>query len=794
MKTHVTLFSNVKSSHGVPAEGSWEELISGPIAPMSEPPAFELWTPASLKDDRRLAENVHEVFALVLDFDGKHHDPEWIAQQNKQRKENNPNAKTLAVQPGSAVTIEEALKRWGTLKGWWHFTRSHKDAHHSFRIVIPLVTPVSAADHGLLCELAHQRETGLCPDSTMDKVTKDPARLWFLPEHDGQWNETEGEHLTEDIWNSWDVQEEEEQFEPPPANVFDPLAGPDGDNESRIAAYLASMPPSIEGEGGSTNCFNAARKIRDIGVEDPERIAELLAVHFNPRCEPPWSAAELLHKAKEAIKSKVRNPVQEPTPPSPPPAVNGYQPRPATEVFGPLLTDKEGKTLNKYINYNHLIHNSFGSSIRYDEFTDKIRVVSSLPWGDPAPRDLTDVDGIMMCGWLESIHRLGASPDKAYTAMLAVAHMNKFDSYREHIESMPAWDNVPRLDTWLSTYMGATATPYTAAVGRAFLIAMMARALTRGGVEVHNVLVLEGDQGIGKSRSARIIAGSNDWFSSAIPDLQSKDAAISIQGKAIVELAELAAMKRSNNESAKEFLARSTDKFRPPYGRGEVTKDRRCVFIATTNHSNYLTDETGNRRYWPVRCSSKADSDLLTRERNQLIAEAKVAFEQGEKWYGPHLDKVAFGEQRSRTEADPWDDELDRYIVDGIRRFTCPRSKGDFISTDELLAKFGVDMDKRTTSSSQRIARMMRSRGWSDYRTQVQVNSKKIKARGYTITCSQEEKMAVIAASEKAQEAMSGADYDASSNTEEYETETVTENKQVVDISRYGRTFNQPKD
>lgn len=778
MKTQVTLFSNVKSSNGVPSEGSWEGLISGALSPMSDPPAFELWTPASLKDDKRLAENVHEVFALVLDFDGK---------DKKFKKDGAP----------KPPTIEQALDRWGIFRGWWHYTKSHTTEFPSFRIVIPLVEPVSASDHATLLSLAYDRELRIDPDSSVDTKARDPARIWFLPASDQNWNEIEGEHLTEELWNLWDVDlsesEEDEPFEPPVANVFDPLGPADGENESRIAAYLATMPPSIQGEDGSTNCFNAARKIRDIGVEDPERIAELLETHFNPRCEPPWSRAELLHKAKEALKSKVKNPVREQAPPKPPEPANGYQPRSANDVFGVLLVDKDGRTLNKYNNYNHLIHHAFAASIRFDEFTNKIRVVKTLPWGDPAPRDLSDIDGIMMCGWLESVHRLNATPDKAYTAMVAVGHMNKFDSYREHIDGLPAWDGKPRMDTWLTDYLGAGTSQYMTTIGRAFLIAMMARALTRGGVEVHNVLVLEGSQGIGKSRTARIIAGNGDWFSSAIPDLQSKDAAISIQGKAIVELAELAAMKRSNNESAKEFLARSTDKFRPPYGRGEVTRDRRCVFIATTNHSNYLTDETGNRRYWPVRCSSKANIDLLAKERNQLIAEAKVAFEQGEKWYGPHIDEIAFSEQRSRTEADPWDDELDRYIVDGIRRFSCPRSKGDFISTDELLAKFGVDMDKRTAMSSQRIARMMRSRGWADYRTQVQVNSKRIKARGYTITTAQKNKMAKIVAEEKAaDEAMGGADYEDGSTTEDYESETVTENKQVVDISRYGRNLNQP--
>jgi predicted P-loop ATPase len=164
------------------------------------------------------------------------------------------------------------------------------------------------------------------------------------------------------------------------------------------------------------------------------------------------------------------------------------------------------------------------------------------------------------------------------------------------------WDEIPRIDQWLSTCLGADGNPeYLKAIGPRFLISAVARAL-RPGCKADQVLVLEGAQGIGKSTAVRVL--SEPWTTDSLPDLTSKEAAIQIQGVWIVELAELTSMSRSDVEHIKAFMSRNEDRYRPHWGRSSETRPRRCVFIATTNLQGYLRDETGNRRFWPVRCRS----------------------------------------------------------------------------------------------------------------------------------------------------------------------------------------------
>jgi predicted P-loop ATPase len=756
----VTLFHEVTSKTGIPSEGAWNKLLAGELAPTSPESLFNLWTPAELHNDARKGENVRFVHALVLDFDGK----------------------KCAKSGARAVRVDEALERW-PFNGYWHYTRSHTDAHPCFRLVMP-IEPVDAVGHSELYQLALARERDICADvgqgTTVDEHCSDPARLWYLPSDGYSWQLMTGEPLTPEIYESWAPPEEPQTDIDSPteapqsagrSQTFDPLAPDreevqDAADEMRIAAYLSSMPPSIAGSGGHLMLFNAARKVAQFGITNPEEIARILDQHFNGRCEPPWSLKELLHKGNQALKAREINPIpkltskkyaayvrangsgqthQDPqifqaqqTPNLP--AFKPFLPKSADAAFGPLILSDKGRIEARASNLTWLTHNKFGACIRFDEFVCKLRVVSALPWNDHIERDWSDFDDLSLMMWLERHCGARCNAMAANQAAQSVGYFNRFDSYTDHMAQIAPWDGVERLDTWLSVYLGAAATNYTRLVGRAFLISIIARAYEPG-VEVHTMLVLEGAQGIGKTQAAAVLAGRKDWVSSSIPDLQSKDAAMSLLGKVIVEIAELSAISRSSNEAAKEFVTRSWDKFRPPFGRNEVNYPRRCVFIATTNHTNYLTDETGNRRYWPVRCSSKANITLLAREREQLFAEAKVAYASGEKWYGRDIETDAFIEQRKRNETDPWDDEIDRLIHDNRRTYNCPERFADFVSTDEIMRAFGIDVSHREVRCAKRISRMMRARGWEPVRVERTVNGRRHMARGFGLTASSNEQV-----------------------------------------------------
>ena len=139
---------------------------------------------------------------------------------------------------------------------------------------------------------------------------------------------------------------------------------------------------------------------------------------------------------------------------------------------------------------------------------------------------------------------------------------------REYLSRL-TWDGKPRLDTWLTYYLGADEQPpeYLALVGSKWLIGAVSRVFEPG-CKFDSVLILEGSQGLGKSMALRSLAtfGGQDFFLDSVGDIRSKDTLMTMQGKLIVEIAELASFKKSINEEIKAFISQ-VHEYRPPYGR-----------------------------------------------------------------------------------------------------------------------------------------------------------------------------------------------------------------------------------
>lgn len=327
-------------------------------------------------------------------------------------------------------------------------------------------------------------------------------------------------------------------------------------------------------------------------------------------------------------------------------------------------TDK-GQIRSSLKNIDLLLSNLVGKDVfKRNDFSARINYGCNAPWGGKKEAALKEMDEILIKRWLSEEHGIEPQTALVWEAVQLIAHRNSFHPVRDLINSVE-WDGVPRIETALKTYLGAQMPePYLTAISTKFFCAMVAR-IFQPGVKFDHMLVLEGTQGIGKSSAAEILA-SPAWFLDALPNIHDKDAMLALQGIWVVEISELAVLKRAEAESYKAFFASKTDKFRVPYGKRWEDEPRQCVFVGTTNNGDYLTDKTGNRRFWPCKIQ-KCNFKALRRDRLQLLAEAKIFWREfGEKLW---LDEDKTKLQAERIQASRMVDDEETVMLDEMESF-----------------------------------------------------------------------------------------------------------------------------
>ena len=365
-----------------------------------------------------------------------------------------------------------------------------------------------------------------------------------------------------------------------------------------------------------------------------------------------------------------------------------------------IISAKNGEmkpTLHNAIFVLRRVNRDQGFSIRKNDMTGQDE------WRG-GPFNDADLGLIRVAIEQAGMHNVGA--DLTAGAVRAVAELNRYHPVKEWLEALHH-DGLPRLDTWLTRYLGADASPYTAAVGRAFLVAMVARIM-RPGCKHDHVLVLCGEQGTSKSTLCHILGG--EWFADNMPSIRdgAKEAGLYVRGHWLIEIGEMASSRKSEAEDLKAFLSRTIDEIRAPYARKADAVPRQCVFVGTTNDSEFLRDMTGGRRFWPVTCGL-IDTAALARDREQLFAEAMAAFAAGDMWHlTPEVERLAQGEQEAAREEDPWEGAIADHLA-GDGEFNDPVLR---ISTRDLLMRMGVPIERQTAVYAKRVTSILKRMGW----------------------------------------------------------------------------------
>lgn len=330
-----------------------------------------------------------------------------------------------------------------------------------------------------------------------------------------------------------------------------------------------------------------------------------------------------------------------------------------------LELDKAGNIKNTLRNLTLILQNDENlKSLVFNQLLDGMEIKGDVPWKHPS-KYWRDADDAQLISYVDTNY--GTFSARNYEISVAkVTDDRSYHPIREFIEELPDWDGVKRVDSLLVDYLGAEDTSYTRAVTRKTLCAAIKRVLNPG-CKFDTILVLNGPQGIGKSTLIAKLAG--EWFSDSLnlSDTKDKTAAEKLQGYWILEIGELAGLKKAEVETLRSFLSRQNDIYRASFGRRATPHLRQCVFFGTTNaESGYLRDTTGNRRFWPVKTpggGTKHSWELTQYDIEQIWAEALVYVKGGEKLYlDATIDDLAKSEQRAAMESDEREGLVREYL------------------------------------------------------------------------------------------------------------------------------------
>lgn len=326
-------------------------------------------------------------------------------------------------------------------------------------------------------------------------------------------------------------------------------------------------------------------------------------------------------------------------------------------------------------------------------------------------KEWTDIDDLNLTIKLQKEFGISRISDELVAkAVRTYAHKNLKCEPKDWFETL-VWDGEFRMSKFFINALGAKDDSYTIQASNNFWVGMVARVY-RPGCKLDTMVVLEGEQGLGKTRALSAIGGK--WHTESEESITSKDFFQCLDGKLIIEIAELDSFNRAEVTRIKQVISCSIDRYRTPYNRRPEDHPRQSIFVGTTNDTEYLKDHTGGRRFIPIRCGV-INVDYIKENREQLFAEAVTWYKQGNDWHIMPYEETKF-EQESRRQSDEWE-----YIIKDYINFKSVVTVKD-ISVDCLK----IDTSKLDMPIQKRIGRILRSINW--HKKQTKVNGTNIMA------------------------------------------------------------------
>jgi len=478
------------------------------------------------------------------------------------------------------------------------------------------------------------------------------------------------------------------------------------DSPENVLAYkrkLVAFPVTEEG-GRDNACYRAACIGRDMGLT-AESVANVLQLEFDGKKLVPALGTE----AVDIIVGNVFRYAKNEAGVKNVGAIFGaLAPVAKAEEETPLAYDRDkgGKPKPTMRNASNYIQELPGLKgiFKYDEFSYYIELDRKAPWQDQrggGMQRVGDDDIILLKDYLIQTVQVEFSVHVLWEAVTVNAKKKIYHPVRDFLKGLK-WDGTPRLETWLFDYCGTELNEYTRAVARKVLCAGVRRVM-QPGCAWQFVLVLEGQQGIGKSTLCRILGG--EWAGEMNLDPHAKDSVLRMMGKWIIELSEMAVLKFGDQQALKHFISCEKDTIRLPYDRASKDIKRQSIFIGTVNPDNgYLSDTTGNRRYWIVKVTRPVSLGGLRDVVEQLWAEAVEGYKDEDLFLIGRAEELQVIEAKARMPEEPLKVYVEKWMADN--------PMVNEVTASQVLTWGGMPVSRIGKGEISRVGGVFQNIGW----------------------------------------------------------------------------------